>query len=122
MNEAYRRGDVILARIPFISEPAQEKTRPAVVIQNDVGNRVSPNLIVVPVSSRVPSRRYPTVVIVSRGDPHFEGTGLERDSAVQAGAITTISKSRVLLRVGRLSPAVLAALDQAVRVSLRLLE
>src|SRR5713226_5859567 len=52
----YRRGDVLLVALPLVSDPAQRKIRPVVVIQNNVGNRFSPNLIVAAISSQIPPR------------------------------------------------------------------
>jgi mRNA interferase MazF len=116
MNElSFRRGDVVLIPFPFITDFSQSKTRPALVIQNDVGNRVSPNLIVTAISSRVPDRVYPTNHHLRAGT-----AGLDRDSVVLASVILTIPKSSVLKRLGHLDEANLQAVDACLRVSLAL--
>ena len=48
---AFRRGDIVLAALSFVTDSAATKLRPAVVIQNDVGNRFSPNLILASASA-----------------------------------------------------------------------
>lgn len=51
----YRRGEVLLVELPF-ADITGSKVRPVVVVQNDIANKVSGNLIVVSVSARVPHR------------------------------------------------------------------
>jgi mRNA interferase MazF len=84
MNDAqpYRRGDVVLVNFPYVSDPRQSKRRPAVVIQNDVGNRFGPNVIVAAISSQLPPRDYPTNFVVRHHAPDAQGSGLDCDSAV----------------------------------------
>ena len=119
-GQAFRRGDVVLASIPFASDMATGKVRPAVVVQNDVGNLFSPNLIVAAISSQLPSRQYPTNVIVRRNTSESQGTGLDRDSTVQAEVILTVSKANVVRRIGRFSEATMRNVDGCLRVSLGL--
>ena len=119
-TEVFRRGDVVLANLPFATDPSTAKTRPAVIVQNDVGNRFSPNLLVVAISAQLPSRQYPTNLIVRRGSPDAAGTGLDHDSVVQTEVILTIPKARVARRIGRFSAGAMQAVDQCLRVSLGL--
>ncbi len=117
---AYRRGDVVLAVIPFVSDTSQGKARPVVIIQNDVGNRFSPNLIIATISSQIPRRPYPTNVIVRLGSAEATGTGLDRDSVVQTEVIHTVPKSAIVRRLGQFESAVMQAIDRSVKVSLGL--
>src|SRR5689334_6479651 len=96
------------------SEP--KKTRPCVVIQNDVGNRHSPVSIVAVITGaeNVP-RKYPVDVPVQRG----EG-GLTKDSVVQCNLIRSIDESRFVRTLGHLSQQTMAKVDQALRISLSL--
>ena len=43
----------MLLPLPLVTDFAQQKVRPAVVVQNDIGNRFSANVIIVPISSWV---------------------------------------------------------------------
>ena len=116
----YRRGDVVLLPFPFISDLSRTKDRPALVVQNDVGNRFSPNLIVAAISSRLPKRAYPTVYMIRAGSIEARNAGLIRDSAVDASVVLTIPKTRVRQRLGRLSDQAMQEVDQCLRVSLAL--
>lgn len=119
-GRTFRRGDVLLASMPLITNPREQKVRPVVIIQNDMGNRFSSNLIVALITSRLPRRSYPTNVILRRGSPEAEGTGLNRDSAIQTEVISTIPKSLVRQSLGRLSETAMEKLDACLKVSLSL--
>ena len=116
----FRRGDIVLVPFPYIGDPSKIKERPAVIIQNDVGNRFSPNLIVAAISSQIPSREYPIHFLVRMGSPEAEGTGLRRNSIVQTEIILIISKTSITRRLGRFNDAAMRAIDQCLRVSLAL--
>ena len=73
----FRRGDVVLVPFPYISDYTQSKTRPAVVIQGDIGNLHSPNLILALISSTVPRKSYPMHYHVVAGSPVALATGLK---------------------------------------------
>jgi len=117
---ALRRGDVVLAALPFVTATTRSKVRPAVIVQNDIGNRFSPNVIVAAISSQLPSRAYPTDLVVRHDSPEATGTGLDRDSVVQAAVILTIPRATVVRRLGRFEAAALLAIDQCLKVSLGL--
>ena len=117
---AFHRGDIVLATLPFVTDSTTSKVRPAVIVQNDVGNRFSPNLIVAAISSQLPTRQYPTNLIVRRGSLYANGTGLDHDSVIQAEVIVTIPKARVAGRLGRFDDAAMQAVDQCIRGSLGL--
>lgn len=116
----YRRGDVVLLPFPFISDLSRTKERPALVVQNDVGNRFSPNLIVAAISSHLPKRAYPTVYVIRAGSTEAQNAGLAKDSAVDASVLLTIPKTRVSQRLGHLSDQAMQEVNQCLRVSLAL--
>jgi len=122
MNEIreFRRGDIVITAFPYISDPSKAKERPAVIIQNDIGNRYSSNLIVAAISSQIPRRQYPFHFRVSLESPQAEGTGLEKDSIVHTEIILTIPKTNVTRRIGRFNDEAIKAIDKCLRVSLDL--
>lgn len=122
MNEIreFRRGDVVLVRFPYITDFSKTKERPAVIIQNDAGNRFSSNLIVAAISSQIPSRQYPIHFWVRRGSTEAEDTGLRKDSIVQTEIILTISKTSVTKYLGRFNEAAMSVIDRCLRISLDL--
>ena len=110
------RGSVLEVNLdPTIGSEAS-RTRPCVVIQNDIGNRYSPVTIVAAITGaeNVP-KRYPVDVPVSKG----EG-GLSKDSVVQCNQIRTIDEARFVRTLGRLSPPTMEKIDRALRISLSL--
>jgi mRNA interferase MazF len=102
------RGDVYRVSLDPVLGSEVGKTRPAVVIQNDLANRSSPTVTVVPISSARADHVYPFQVLIAAG----EG-GLERDSKALCEQIRTLSKTRLLERLGRLSPERLAEIRTA---------
>lgn len=110
-----RRGDVWLANLDPVIGSEQGKTRPVVIIQNDVANEYSPVVIVAAVTTALGPREYPTEVRVRAP----EG-GLKRDSAVLLNQIRTIDKHRLVERWGTLGPEMTKRLDEALKISLGL--
>lgn len=110
-----RRGEVHLVVFDPTVGAEIRKTRPALVIQNDVFNRWSPVTIVAAISSRSEERAYPTKVPL---DPP-EGN-LENPSVVLLNQIRTVDRRRLVRRLGRLRPESMRRVDRAIRISLGL--
>ena len=72
--------------------------RPVIIIQNDVGNKYSPTVIVLPITSEIKKENMPTHCVLHKSC----GNGLEEDSMVLAEQIRVIDKSRLLDRIGHL--------------------
>ena len=92
----------------------QAGRRPALVIQNDIGNEHASTTIVAAISSSV--KIYPMNVKI---DPP-EG-GLDRPSIVKAGQILTVSKDRLEKRVGQISAKKMEEVNRAIKLSLDLI-
>lgn len=107
------RGDLFSACLDPVVGSEQGGIRPVLVIQNDVGNRYSPTVIVLAITGQVNKARLPTHVPVA-----CEGTGLAKDSVVLAEQIRTLDKRRLRERIGTLRPEVMDRVTEAVRVSL----
>lgn len=112
-----RRGDVFLADLSPVVGSEQGGFRPVVILQNDVGNRYSPTVIVAAITSQLQKPDLPTHVVV----PERE-RALRRPSLVLAEHIRTIDKRRLGERIGCLSSGIMDKVDQAIRVSLGLPE
>ncbi|MBI5635658.1 type II toxin-antitoxin system PemK/MazF family toxin [Candidatus Micrarchaeota archaeon] len=111
-----RRGDILLAKLDPTLGSEQGKTRPCLVVSDDVSNQFSPNVIIAPITSVIPDKFYPTVVIISPRE-----SGLPKDSAVLCSQIRTISKMhRVIKNIGALKLDALMKVDQALKISLAL--
>ena len=109
----FQRGDIYFIRLDNSTGSEQSGTRPAVILQNDVGNTYSPTLIVATLTSKTEKKAaQPTHCLV-------EPEKLE-PSIVQAEQIFTIDKSRVQNFVGHLTPEEMSRVDDAVKISLAL--
>lgn len=72
--------------------------RPVIIIQNDVGNKFSPTVIVLPITKEIKKENLPTHCILRKSNTN----GLEFDSMVLAEQIRVIDKSRLLDKIGYL--------------------
>src|SRR3990170_4894205 len=88
------------------------KKRPAVIISNDASNRYLIRLQVVPLTSRI-DRVYPSEALVRVN---------RRQSKAMADQLTTVSKQRLMNRMGRLSAPDMSKVEHAVMVQLALVE
>ena len=68
-----RRGEVYLVRFDPTEGAEIKKTRPALVIQNDVGNRHSPTTIVAAITSKLEQPLYPIEVLITAPDGGYVG-------------------------------------------------
>ena len=107
------RGDLFSACLDPVVGSEQGGIRPVLVIQNDVGNRYSPTVIVLAITGQVNKARLPTHVPVN-----CEGTGLQKDSVILAEQIRTLDKRRLRERIGTLKPEVMDRVSEALKVSL----
>ncbi|WP_231182941.1 type II toxin-antitoxin system PemK/MazF family toxin [Haladaptatus sp. DYF46] len=109
-----RRGDVVIVRLDPSEGHELKKTRPAVVVQNDVGNRNSSTTIVAPATGT--HRGYPFEVLVEA-----TGSPFEKDSSVRLDQIRVISiEKRIHSVVGSLSESTMTEVDDALKLSLEL--
>ena len=109
----FQRGDIYFVRLDSSTGSEQSGTRPAVILQNDVGNTHSPTLIVATLTSKTEKKAaQPTHCLV-------EPERLE-PSIVQTEQIFTIDKSRVQNFAGHLTPEEMSRVDDAVKISLAL--
>ena len=108
-----RRGEIYLTAL----DPAlgHNKTRPALVIQNDVTNRYGMTTIVAAITSRVSVPCYPNEVVI---EP--EATGLHVTSTVRLDQIRTVDRKRLIRRLGKVDSDTLHIVDQAISISLEL--
>lgn len=110
-----KRGDVYVVRLDPTEGVEIAKARPAVVIQNDIGNRFSDLTIVAPITSKFDAELYPTEVLVKAR----EG-GLNADSVVLLNQIRAVDKRRLSRRLGTLHPSTMMLVDEALAVSVGL--
>lgn len=111
-----RRGEVYYANLDPVMGSETGKTRPVVMIQNDIGNRYSPTTIVAVITEfSLKKAAYPICV------PIGEDQGLRKASIVNLSQIRTVDKRRLASpRIALLSDETMAAVDRALKNSLGL--
>lgn len=109
-----RRGDVVIVRFDPAEGSEMEKTRPAVVVQNNIGNKNSSTTIVAPATGTY--RGYPFEVLVEATKSPFE-----KDSSVRLDQIRVVSiEKRIHSVTGSLDTDTMEAIDEALKLSLEL--
>lgn len=111
------RGELYSADLNPVVGSEQGGLRPVLIVQNNTGNRYSPTVIVLAVTSQLQKARLPTHVQIPS-----VGHGLERDSVVLAEQIRTLDKRRLRERIGQLRPEYMEQVARALTVSLGLSE
>lgn len=110
-----KRGDVVLVNLDPVIGSEQGKTRPALIIQNDIGNEFSPTTIVAPITTKIFSKQFPTNVEIDKLN-----SPLKEKSTILLNQIRTIDKSRIAKNYGKISSKKLKEVDEAVMNSLGL--
>jgi mRNA interferase MazF len=114
MARDIRRGEIYWVNWHPGRGSEQSRLRPALVIQNDIGNRYSPTTIVAALTTAV-EKLYPFLVIVTAKE-----SGLPRDSTVNLAVILTIDKTRLTSKCGELGEAKMSEVAEAIKSSLGL--
>lgn len=112
-----RRGEIYLVNFdPTLGREIQ-KTRPAVVIQNNISNQYNPIIIVAAISSQFSDPPFPREVIVETAE-----TGLPKRSAVIVNQIRSVDRMRLGKKIGRLSSASMQRVNESLKISLSLID
>jgi mRNA interferase MazF len=115
MKEKILRGDLYYADLDPVVGSEQGGSRPVLIVQNKRGNKNSPTLIVLPITSRE-KPDLPSHVSLTGTE------GLTDSPIVLAEQLRTIDKSRLVRHIGSVSEELLSAVDRALLSSLVLLE
>ena len=110
-----RRGEVYLVNFDPVIGAEIRKTRPALILQNDIANRHSPVTIVAAITSQFEEPLYPTEVRLPAG----EG-GATKDSVVLLNQIRTIDRRRIVRRLGAINVQTMRRIERAIQISLGL--
>jgi mRNA interferase MazF len=110
-----KRGDIWIVEFhPSVGHEIT-KSRPALIIQNDKGNKHSQLTIVAPITTAHPERIYPTEALIMN-----ENSGLEYPSKVLLAQFKTIDKQRLRKRIGAADREEMEEVNSAIIVSLGL--
>ncbi len=108
-----RRGDLFYADLSPVVGSEQGGLRPVLVIQNDVGNKYSPTVIVSAITSQINKAKIPTHIELSAKE-----FGLPKDSVVLLEQLRTIDKRRLRDKIGVLDVSKMSMVDNALLISL----
>jgi mRNA interferase MazF len=111
-----KRGDVYLVSFDPVIGAEIKKTRPALILQNDIGNRYSPLTIASAITSQYEEPLYPTEVLLRAG----EG-GTKVGSVILLNQIRSVDKRRLVKRMGSVGPETMRRVDRALQISLGLI-
>lgn len=111
----YKRGDVYLADLSFVVGAEQGgSVKPVLIIQNEIGNKYSPTLIVCVLTSKVKKMQVTHVHLDAKKN------GLDRDSIALLEQIRTIDKNRLIGKVAEISSEDMKKVNNALKASLAL--
>ncbi len=108
------RGDVYYADLSGGIGSEQKGVRPVLIVQNNMGNKHSTTLIVVPISKKLTKPPLPTHVI-------FQNENLDYISMILCEQLRTIDKKRLKSMITHLDESLMKEVDQALKISLRLI-
>ncbi|KKK35983.1 PemK family transcriptional regulator [Mesobacillus campisalis] len=112
-----KRGDVYFADLSPVVGSEQGGVRPVLVIQNDIGNRFSPTVIIAAITAQIQKAKLPTHVEIDA-----KRYGFERDSVILLEQIRTIDKQRLTDKITHLDDEMMERVNEALQVSLGLIE
>ncbi|NGP46249.1 type II toxin-antitoxin system PemK/MazF family toxin [Bacillaceae bacterium SIJ1] len=112
-----KRGDVYFADLSPVVGSEQGGVRPVLIIQNDIGNRFSPTVIVAAITAQIEKAKLPTHVEIDA-----QRYGFERDSVILLEQIRTIDKQRLTDKITHLGDEMMRNVDEALQISLGLVD
>lgn len=118
MSEAQiKRGAIFYADLSPVVGSEQGGLRPVLIVQNNIGNRYSPTVIVAAITAKISKPRLPTHVAISAAE-----SGIEKDSVILLEQIRTIDKQRLKDHVTHLKDKIMYKVDKGLALSLALNE
>lgn len=111
-----RRGEIHLVEFDPARGHEIRKTRPAIVIQNDIGNRHSSVTIVAAITSAVSAHPITVAIVPTKTN------GLSVPSTIHLGQIRSVDRERLVKRLGVVDSTTMRRVDDALKISLGLVE
>ena len=110
-----KRGDVYYADLRPVVGSEQGGVRPVLIVQNDVGNKHSPTIIVAAITSKQNKAKLPTHIELSA-----KRYDMERDSVILLEQLRTVDKRRLKDRVCHLDEDMMRQVNKGLMISLEL--
>jgi mRNA interferase MazF len=106
-----RRGDIFYADLSPVVGSEQGGIRPVLVVQNDIGNKFSPTIIVAAITSQINKAKLPTHIEINAQE-----YGLQKDSVILLEQVRTIDKKRIKEKIGHLDDKLMEQVNEALLV------
>jgi len=110
-----KRGDVYFADLSPVVGSEQGGVRPVLILQNNIGNRFSPTVIVAAITAQIQKAKLPTHVEIDA-----KKYGFERNSVILLEQIRTLDKQRLTDKITQLDDKMMEKIDNALEISLGL--
>ncbi len=110
-----KRGDIFFADLSPVVGSEQGGIRPVVVVQNDIGNKYSPTIIIAAITSQLHKAKLPTHIGIAA-----DKYGLPKNSVVLLEQLRTIDKKRLREKIGSFDNKFMSKLDDALKISVGL--
>ena len=107
-----KRGELYYADLSPVVGSEQGGVRPVLIVQNNIGNKYSPTILAVAVTSQMNKAKLPTHIEIDTT------SGLPKDSVILAEQVRTLDKRRLKDRIGALDNKVMEKVNNALLVSL----
>ncbi len=111
-----KRGDVFYANLSPVIGSEQGGSRPVLILQNDIGNKYSPTIIVAAITAQISKGKLPTHIELKADE-----CNLERDSVVLLEQLRTIDKKRLRNKITTLDENIMKSVDEAIKISIGLM-
>lgn len=116
-KDRFQRGQIYYCDLSPAFKSEQGGVRPVLIIQNNLGNKISPTVIVCAITSQTDKRRLPTHIEIGKNDVN----GLKKDSIVMTEQVRTVDKGRMRDYIGKLSDIDMFRIEAAFKVSFGML-
>lgn len=110
-----KRGDVYYADLRPVIGSEQGGIRPVLIIQNDVGNKHSPTIIVAAITSKMNKAKLPTHIELSADE-----YAMDKDSVILLEQLRTIDKKRMKDKICHLDDRIMERVNEGLKISLDL--
>ena len=110
-----KRGSIYVAALDPVIGKEISKTRPVVVVSNDINNQYSGTVTIVPITSKNLQKIYPFEVLLAKG-----AGNLPKNSKIKSNQIRTRDKTRIVKFVGALNKETMKQIDTSIKIHLAL--
>lgn len=117
MKTWIQRGDIYYADLRPVTGSEQGGVRPVIVLQNNIGNRFSPTVIVAAITSKYDKNHLPTHILIDG-----QAYGLRQNSTILLEQMRTLDRRRLREYIGKLDDSMMRKVDYALAISIGLLD